>query len=172
MFRLRHVLTAVAALLCVVALAAQTAAPATAATQQNGAETPKSAVNNAPAATTPNADSASGLRIASGDLLEVSVFGAPDFNNEVRVAEDGTVSLPMVGSIPAAGMSILKFANALKTKLANGGYFNDPQVSVFVKEYATAGVSMLGEVQKPGIYPLLGAHTLYDAISAAGARMP
>jgi polysaccharide export outer membrane protein len=53
-------------------------------------------------------------------------------------------------------------------RLIEGGYFVDPQVSIFVKEYATQGISVLGEVQKPGIYPLLGSHKLFDAISAAG----
>ncbi|MFB3916905.1 MAG: polysaccharide biosynthesis/export family protein [Terriglobales bacterium] len=107
------------------------------------------------------------LSIGSGDLLQVSVFGAPDFNAEVRVAEDGTVSLPLIGAVAASGMTAQQFAKVLKERLSTGGYFNNPQVSIFVKEYATKGVSVLGEVQKPGIYPLLGPRKLYDVISAA-----
>jgi polysaccharide export outer membrane protein len=52
--------------------------------------------------------------------------------------------------------------------LAAGGFFNDPQVSIVQKEYSTQGISLLGEVQKPGSYSLLGRHTLLEAISAAG----
>ncbi len=54
-------------------------------------------------------------------------------------------------------------------KLVAGGFFTDPQVSVFAKEYATQGVSVLGEVQKPGVYPLLGARSLFDVL-VAGRR--
>jgi polysaccharide export outer membrane protein len=107
------------------------------------------------------------LRIGAGDLLTITVFGAPDFNLEVRVAEDGSVNLPLLGSVKAAGFSPTEFAKVLKTRLSEEHYFNDPQVSVFVKEYVSAAVSILGEVQKPGIYPLLGARTLFDVISAA-----
>jgi polysaccharide export outer membrane protein len=53
-------------------------------------------------------------------------------------------------------------------KLASAGFFNDPQVSIFEREYATQGISVLGEVQKPGIYPMPGARSLFDALSAAG----
>jgi polysaccharide biosynthesis/export protein len=108
-----------------------------------------------------------GLRIGGGDLLQVSVFGAPDYTHEVRVAEDGTISLPLLGAVHVAGLTPRELAADLRTRFTKGGYFNDPQVSVFVKEYATQGVSVLGEVQKPGVYPLLGARTLFDLLSAA-----
>src|SRR5262249_23771213 len=108
-----------------------------------------------------------GLRIGGGDLLQVMVFGASDYNHEVRVARDGSVSLPFVGQVQAAGLTTGQLAADLQTRLSQGGYFNDPQVNVFVKEYATQGVSVLGEVQKPGVYPLLGSRTLFDMLSAA-----
>ncbi len=95
------------------------------------------------------------------------MFGASDYNHEVRVARDGSVSLPFVGQVQAAGLTPRQLAADLQTRLSQGGYFNDPQVSVFVKEYATQGVSVLGEVQKPGVYPLLGSRTLFDMLSAA-----
>ena len=57
-------------------------------------------------------------------------------------------------------------------KLQDGGFFTHPQVSVFAKEYATQGVSVLGEVQKPGVYPLLGSRRLFDVLSLAGAPVP
>jgi polysaccharide export outer membrane protein len=56
--------------------------------------------------------------------------------------------------------------------LVSGGFFTQPQVSVFAKEYATQGVSVLGEVQKPGVYPLLGSRTLFDVLSLAGGTTP
>lgn len=108
-----------------------------------------------------------GLRIGGGDLLQVTVFGASDYNHEVRVARDGSISLPFVGQVQVGGLTTRQLATDLQTRLSQGGYFNDPQVSVFVKEYATQGVSVLGEVQKPGVYPLLGSRTLFDMLSAA-----
>lgn len=136
--------------------------------QQNVA-TPQSTVapQNAPA---PSATSE--FVIGSGDLIEVTVYGAPDFAKQVRVADTGDVSLPLLGTIHVAGLTIRDAELLLQKKLSDGGYFNDPQVSIFEREYATQGISVLGEVQRPGIYPLPGPRVLFDAISAAGGVTP
>jgi polysaccharide biosynthesis/export protein len=107
------------------------------------------------------------MHIGGGDLLLVTVLGASDYNHEVRVAGDGSVNLPFVGPVQVAGLTTGEVSSDLKARLSQGGYFNNPEVSVFVKEYATQGVSVLGEVQKPGVYPLLGSRTLFDVLSAA-----
>jgi polysaccharide biosynthesis/export protein len=116
--------------------------------------------------------SPSDLRIGVGDLLEVAVFGAPDFDKQVRVSSSGEVTLPLVGAVKLAGITTAEAEKLLEKKLVDGGYFNDPHVSVFEKEYQTQGVSVLGEVQKPGIYPMLGSHKLFDVISASGGLTP
>jgi len=113
-----------------------------------------------------------GLIIGTGDLLAVSVYGAPDFNNEVRVADSGEITLPFIGSVHIAGLTLEQSETLVQKKLADGHFFKDPQVSIFEKEYATQGISVLGEVQKPGTYPLPGKHTLFDAVSAAGGLTP
>jgi polysaccharide export outer membrane protein len=105
-------------------------------------------------------------------LLEVAVFGAPDFDRQVRVSSSGDVTLPLVGAVHVAGITTAEAEKLLEKKLLAGGYFNDPHVSVFEKEYQTQGISVLGEVQKPGIYPMLGSHKLFDVISAAGGTTP
>ena len=110
--------------------------------------------------------------LGSGDLLAVSVAGAPEYHYEVRISPTGTASLPMLGNVTLAGLSTTQAEDVIAKRLQEKGFFNDPQVSVFVKEYATAGISVLGEVQKPGIYPLMGSRTLLDAISAAGGTTP
>jgi len=113
------------------------------------------------------------LMIGKGDLIVISVEGAPDFTNkEVRVNPNGDISLPMVGLVPVAGLTVEQAQDRIAKKLEQGGYFNAPQVAIFEKEYATQGISVLGEVQKPGIYPLLGPHSILDAISAAGGTTP
>ncbi len=110
--------------------------------------------------------------IGSGDLLEISVYGAPDFNRQVRVSDGGEISLPLIGVMKVSGLSVTAAEQSVQRRLIDGGFFNDPQVSIFEKEYATQGVSVLGEVQKPGVYPLLGARTLFDVISAGGGTTP
>jgi len=119
-----------------------------------------------------NPDAAQEVFISSGDLLTVSVTGAPEYRYDVRVNAYGDASLPMVGNIKLAGLSTYQAEDLTARNLEERGFFNKPQVSVFVKESATSGISVLGEVQKPGIYPLPGHRTLLDAISAAGGMGP
>jgi polysaccharide export outer membrane protein len=112
------------------------------------------------------------LLIGSGDLLQVSVEGAPEYVREVRVSREGKITLPMIGSVQVGGLSASQAQDLIASRLREKQYFRDPQVTVFAKEYSTQGISVLGEVTKPGIYPLLGTHTLFDAISAAGGVTP
>jgi polysaccharide export outer membrane protein len=119
-----------------------------------------------------NAGSMPEILIGAGDLIEVSLYGVPDFKTDVRVNSGGEVSLPMLGTVAVSGLSVEQAGKMIERRLTEKGLFNDPHVTVFEKEYATQGISMLGEVQKPGIYPLLGSRNLYDAISAAGGTTP
>jgi polysaccharide export outer membrane protein len=133
---------------------------------QNGPVRPK------PISPSQVSDTPQEVIVGSGDLLSISVAGAPEYRYDVRVSSAGYASLPMVGNIKLEGLSTVQAENVIAQSLQDHGFFNDPQVSVFVKEYATAGISVLGEVQKPGIYPLLGHRTLLDAISAASGTTP
>jgi polysaccharide biosynthesis/export protein len=114
------------------------------------------------------------LTIASGDLLGISLFdtafscAAEKPGCEARVSDSGSIVLPLVGSIRVAGLTVAQAEQVIAARFSEGGFFNNPQVTVVQKEYATQGISVLGEVQKPGIYPLLGSHSLLHAISAAG----
>jgi polysaccharide biosynthesis/export protein len=112
------------------------------------------------------------LVIGRGDLVEVSVFGATDFNKQVRVSDDGDIALPFITPVVVEGLTTKQAEDVIAEKLSVGGFFNNPRVSVFVKDYVTQGVSVLGEVQKPGIYQMLGSRTLLDAISVAGGTTP
>jgi polysaccharide export outer membrane protein len=71
-----------------------------------------------------------------------------------------------------AGLSTEQASQLIRKRLLEGNYFSDPQVAVFEKEYATQGVAVLGEVQKPGVYPLIGPHRLFDVLSQAGGTTP
>ncbi len=106
--------------------------------------------------------------IGDGDLLKVSVLGVPESDQEVRVGADGNIFLNFIGAVKVAGQTTDQAQVTIAKKLVAGGFFRDPQVAVFAKEYATQGVSVLGEVQKPGVYPMLGSRTLFDVLSLAG----
>lgn len=113
------------------------------------------------------------VRIGSGDLVEVSVFGAPEFQKvEARVSSQGEISLPILGAVRISGLNTEQAEKVVADQLSKRQLFNDPHVTIFVKEYATQGVSVLGEVLKPGVYPVLGERQLFDAISLAGGLTP
>jgi polysaccharide export outer membrane protein len=108
-----------------------------------------------------------GLQINSGDLLDISVYGVPDLTQRVRVGNSGDAYFPLLGSVHLDGLTIEDAQSAIEKKLVDGAIMKSPHVTIFVAEYSS-GVSMLGMIQRPGIYPLLGTRHLYDMISAAG----
>ena len=110
--------------------------------------------------------------IGGGDLLRVSVFGVKDFDVDARVSARGSVSLPLIGDVQLAGLTTDEAQAVIEKRLIDGQFMLRPEVSVFAKEYATQGVSVMGEVQKPGIYPMLGSHGLFDVLSMAGGTTP
>ena len=110
----------------------------------------------------------SALKIGVGDLLEMKVFGVPDLTDQVRIGTDGSISLPLVGSVHVAGLTIDQAQKSIEAKLRDGGFVRDPHVTISVKEFVTQGISVMGEVVRPGVYPLLGTRRLFDALSSAG----
>jgi polysaccharide export outer membrane protein len=108
------------------------------------------------------------LRIGSGDLLEIKVYGAPELSGSARVSNSGDVTIPLIGTFKISGFTVEEAQQQVAERFRRGGYLRDPQVNILIKEFATQGVSVLGEVARPGIYPLLGSRRLFDAISAAG----
>ena len=112
------------------------------------------------------------LRIGIGDLLQVTMFGTQDFNSDFRVSPSGDISLPPLGMVHVAGLSTSEAERSIEDQLREGGFYREPRVSVFQKEYATQGVSILGEVKNPGVYPLLADRHLLDLLSQAGGLTP
>jgi polysaccharide export outer membrane protein len=107
------------------------------------------------------------LVIGPGDLLTVTVFNVPELLQTVRVSETGDAVLSLIGNMHLAGKTAADAQLAIENEYRDRKMLVDPHVSILVTEYATEGVSVLGEVTKPGVYPLLGPHTLLDMISAA-----
>jgi polysaccharide export outer membrane protein len=97
----------------------------------------------------------------------VRVFELPELQSSVRVKADGTISLPLIGSLAVAGMTEADAEATLKSVLADR-YVKDPHVSVLVKEHESRKVSVIGAVVRPGAYPLLAERSLLQMISEAG----
>jgi polysaccharide biosynthesis/export protein len=122
----------------------------------------------APSAQTASRASSSVPVLGPGDELEVTVYGAPDLSRHTRVSADGNISMPLIGYVRVAGLTSSEAEGAIEGRLRENNVLNDPQVSVFVKEYTSSGVSVVGEVVKPGSYSTLGPHRLFDVLQAAG----
>ncbi len=119
-------------------------------------------------AETPTRYDASQVRIAGGDLLEVNVYGLEDMSQKVRVDSDGKVSLQLVGQVQVGGLTTSEAETKLAKLSIEKGILKDPHFAVFIREDVQGGVSILGEVNKPGIYQLEGTRHLLEVISAAG----
>lgn len=111
-------------------------------------------------------EGATDYRIGAMDLLQISVFGVQDLDKEVRVNSNGQISLPLVGGVMAGGRTIPELESELARKYADG-FLQNPQVSVFVKEYSSQRITLEGAVKKPGIYPITGKTSLLQAIALA-----
>jgi len=116
-----------------------------------------------PSVTPPNANE---YQIGPHDLLSVKVFRVEDFDVKVRVDSRGDISLPLIGSVHAAGRTSSELEQEVASKLAED-YLQNPYVTVFVEEYASQHVTVVGAVNKPGVYPLTGPTTLLQAIALA-----
>lgn len=108
------------------------------------------------------------IRLGAGDLIEVSVYGVAELNTKTRVGNSGDVYLPLINYVHVSGLTIAEAESVIERRLEQGGFVKNPHVQLFVDEYTSQGVSVLGEVTKPGIYPALGQPRLLDVISAAG----
>ncbi len=105
--------------------------------------------------------------IGSEDLLEISVFELEGLNKTVRVSEEGMINLPLLGEVRAEGLTRRGLEEVVRSLLEEK-YINSPQVSVFIREFRSRSVSVIGSVRKPGTYKLLGSRTLIHVISEAG----
>lgn len=129
------------------------------------------AENSMPAASIPfSSPAVHALQISAGDLLDLNVFDTPELSAKLRVDEQGKVTLPVAGTLPVLGLTAEQAGLAIEARFRDTDVLKDPHVSVTVLEFSTQGVTVLGEVKNPGVYPLLGAHGLLDLISAAGGE--
>lgn len=110
-------------------------------------------------------------RVGPNDLLDIEVMDLDNMKRTVRVNAAGAISLPLIGSVAVIGLT----AQQLEARIAarySEKYLQNPQVSVFIKEFTTERITVDGAVIKPGIYPLTGQITLLRALALAGGFGP
>jgi len=105
--------------------------------------------------------------IGPKDLLEIEVFGLSELDTTTRVSEDGLITVALLGEVKVGGLTKSGLEKKL-TQLFKERFLKNPQVTVFIKEYRSQKVSLLGAVNNPGDYELLGRQTLLQIISQAG----
>lgn len=117
----------------------------------------------APAASVPHDNS---FVIGNDDVLAINVWKEPEVSRSIPVRSDGRISLPLVGEIQAAGRTPMQLEQEITRGLM--AYITDPEVTVIVQEIHSQQFNILGQVFKPGAYPLTRATTVLDAIAIAG----
>ncbi len=105
-------------------------------------------------------------KIGPQDVLEISVFKVPELSKTAQVAEIGTINLPLLGEVPAAGKTARELERHLTAKLG-AKYLQSPQVTVAVKEYNAHRVTIEGAIRKPGVYPIRSKTTLLQLTAMA-----
>jgi polysaccharide export outer membrane protein len=148
---------------------AQSAAPPSAPSQNVASTTApiQSTVERKPDVTVPNLGQAY-YPISPGDMLDITVFGAPDLTQKVRVTNSGDVYLPLVNYVHVAGLNVEEAQKAIENALKKGNFLTSPHVTVLVSEHAS-GVVVMGEVSKPGIYSVSTSKgLLFDILTEAG----
>jgi polysaccharide export outer membrane protein len=106
-------------------------------------------------------------RVGPGDILEVAVFQVDELNRKVRVSGSGSIILPLLGEIHVGGMTAAEIEAELARELG-AKYLRNPQVSVFVAEYRSQQITVMGAVQKPGVFSVYRPRSLMEMLSEAG----
>lgn len=138
-------------------------APMAAGAQQVSPPPPSAAVQVA--ATTPAVES---YILGADDVIEVSVLGRTDFTTRAKIAADGTIQLPYLGTVRAANMTSEDLRKQIGEDLAKGGYFTKPILSVNIVSYASRYVTVLGSVVTPGLVPVDRPYRLSELLARVG----
>jgi polysaccharide export outer membrane protein len=106
------------------------------------------------------------FQIGTDDVLAINVWKEPEISRSVPVRSDGKVSLPLVGEVQASGQTPKQLEAEISKKLTS--YISEPEVTVIVQQIKSQRFNILGQVTKPGAYPLSNPTTVLDAIALAG----
>ena len=106
--------------------------------------------------------------LGAGDVVRITVFEHPDMATEARISESGKVRFPLIGEVSLGGLSVSGAEMRIAEQLRTGGYVKRPEVSIIVTQFKGQQVSVLGQVNRPGRYPIDGPTKLSDLLAIAG----
>ncbi len=109
--------------------------------------------------------------LGTGDVLQLSVFQVPELNTKVRINERGNIVLPIIGMLEVQGLTIPELEERLVEKL-QADYLQNPQVSVFVDEYRSQQITVMGAVKNPNVYSVRQSRSVFEMLSLAGGVTP
>lgn len=109
-----------------------------------------------------------GYVLGPGDVIAVAVYGQEAFNTSTRIKPDGTIALPLVGTVQAEGRTVLTLADQIKRQLETSGFLRNPVVNIEVAEYRSQIARVVGNVAQPGLQPLDQDYRLLDVLLRAG----
>jgi len=112
------------------------------------------------------------LVLGGGDVVKISVFGNPDLAVETRVSESGFITMPLVGQVAVAGLSSAMAETKIANMLERGGFVKKPQVNLLITVLASQQVSVLGQVNRAGRFPIDGRRSVLDLLALAGGISP
>jgi len=108
------------------------------------------------------------LLIGPGDMLHIQVYDTPQFEQHPRVSDSGDVPLLFLGDVRVVGETPAQAADTISARLVSGALMLHPQVSVLIEQFATQDISILGQVDKPGSYPIGTPRSIFAVLSMAG----
>lgn len=110
--------------------------------------------------------------LGAGDVLKASVYGNPDLATEARVSEAGSITFPLLGPVEIGGLTIPAAERKIGALLESGGFLRKAQVNIIVTLMQSQQVSVLGQVNRPGRYPVDGKRSVMDMLALAGGMNP
>lgn len=117
---------------------------------------------------TPAAAIEHGYVLGADDTITVQVYGQADAGVTTRIKADGTIVMPLIGTVKAEGLTQLQLADLIKSKLVTGGFFKAPFVNVEIGAYVSKTVNVAGKVATPGVYPLDKDYTVLEILLKSG----
>ena len=106
-------------------------------------------------------------RLGSGDIVRITVYDHPELQMDARVDEQGKINFPLIGAVTVAGETLSSAQTHMENQLSKGGFLKNPQVNLIVTQYRSKQVSVLGQVSRPGKYPLESTSTVTDLLDSA-----
>lgn len=111
---------------------------------------------------------AADVQLGAGDVVKISVYNNPDLSLEARIGETGTISYPLLGEVSVQGLTPAAASKKISDLLQKGGFIRNAQVSMIVTVMQSQQVSVLGQINRPGRYPVDGTRSITDILALAG----